>query len=210
MDISRDTLDMLILPTCAVGVVTSILLMYWMRERAWRTVAQRYGLMRSIQADTLLGRIIEAPYVTGEYEGGSLVLTTESRGSGRSRSVYTVLRFYPGCFSGGLSLSREGLGRKLVKALGREEEQLGIEDFDKRVFIEGVSESDRRLLADPGVQRALLALFRAFPSAFYKHGTLQVERYGHVGTVRTLEGMLKRAGAVSAALRAVGSAQRVA
>ncbi len=137
----------------------------------------------SPEAVSILTKIVSflAPWkIRGDDSGHSLSIYTITRGSGRSRSTYTVVEM-------GVSpretqnfhISREGILSKIGKALGGQDIQTDDPEFDPKVRVKGGdADALRRLLSDPGLRGAILSALEAYPALEISGTSIKFERSG--------------------------------
>ncbi len=100
-------------------------------------------------------------------EGGSRVrIYTVSRGSGKSRTTFTIVEMaLPSRTRGRFSVAREGVFSKIGKAVFKTQDiQIGDEAFDKAVMVKGDDEEAiRSLLSSSTLRDAILRAIQAYP-----------------------------------------------
>jgi hypothetical protein len=126
-------------------------------------------------------------------EGGSRVrIYTISRGSGKSRTTYTVVDMSaPSPVPGTLKIAREGFFSKIGKTVfGTQDIQAGDEAFDKAVIVKGSDEAAiKNLLSSSTFRDSILRAISAYPTLEIANGELKVERQGlikDIGFYRSL------------------------
>ncbi len=165
------------------------------RQQAWSDFAQRYGLML-----TSVG--LSNPRITGIYEGQHLELKVEQRGSGKSRYSVTVLHLrMSDVLSPDFFLEREGLGDKFLKLLGRKDEEIGHEDFDRYFDLKNLDPESATLLRHPDVQQHLFTVARTYHGFSIRHGFLSVEERTVPSSSEALESFVQPALALAQALK---------
>ena len=152
------------------------------RREAWGAFAREHGL-------TLSARGLE---LRGHHERWPLHLTTETRGHGKHRLTVTVLRLTVGeALPGDFTLEREWLGDKLLKLLGRGDEEIGDAEFDDAFEIQNVSPEVRALLRSATVREHLHRLATTYRRFLIRAGALYVEQAGIPATVEALEAFVR-------------------
>jgi hypothetical protein len=143
---------------------------------AWTAFAHLHGMRAS-------GLRIE-----GSYEGFSLKLETQRRGSGRNRYTVTVLRLWAGdLLPREFSLEREGFGDKILRFFGQKDAEIGDELFDQAFDLENVSLPTAKVLRHKVVQRHLYEVAKLYQDFSIRDGWIQVERRRVPTTVEELE-----------------------
>jgi hypothetical protein len=174
------------------------------RQQAWSDFAQRYGLML-----TSVG--LSNPRITGIYEGQHLELKVEQRGSGKSRYSVTVLHLQVSdVLSPDFFLEREGLGDKFLKLLGRKDEEVGDDDFDRYFDLKNLDPESATLLRHPDVQRHLFTVAKTYQGFAIRHGFLSVDMRTVPSSPEALESFVQPALALAQALKSPnrGSSRR--
>ncbi len=119
-----------------VGVFGWIFLSRRARDKAWRELAESAGL--TFEPGGFLG----SPRVTGTYRGHTLTLDTFTRGTGKSRQVYTrIVLFVNNQENAYLALYQEGVFSKIGKFFGMQDIQVGDEDLDRKFIIKSRPEN---------------------------------------------------------------------
>jgi hypothetical protein len=123
-----------------------------------------------------------APWKIEGREGDSRVnIFTITRGSGKSRTTYTVVEMsvHPRERIN-FTLSKEGFFSKVGKALlGTQDIQIGDESFDTRVMVKGSDPAKvQALLATPTFRASILEAIEAYPSLTVSGELLRFERSG--------------------------------
>jgi hypothetical protein len=115
-------------------------------------------------------------------EGESRVrIYTITRGSGKSRTTYTVVDMSaPSSVQGTLKIAREGFFSKIGKTVfGTQDIQAGDEAFDKAVIVKGSDESAvKGLLSSSTLRDSILRAVTAYPTLEITNGELKFERQG--------------------------------
>lgn len=138
-------------------IIVSILINFRRTQatrEVWQTIAMRTGL--TLQPGSLLVR----PALNGEYRRRALVMNTFTRGTSKSKTVYTRITLSVSNSGGGrLTLSPEGFLSGLGKSLGMQDIPIGSERFDKSFMIRSAPpEFAQTLLGDSMMQDSLLQL----------------------------------------------------
>jgi hypothetical protein len=101
-------------------------------NEAWAAAASRLQLVFQP------GQVFSRPRISGIHRGCSVLVTTFSKGSGKSQTTYTRFRAsYPHRLELGLRLTRQGLLSGLGKLLGAQDIEVGEEGFDDAVVVKG-------------------------------------------------------------------------
>ena len=177
------------------------------RTQTWKEAARRHGLEYSESG--LFGL---KPHIRGRLDGVPVRVDVVTRSSGENSSSYTVVRADPGAeLPRGLRLHKEGLGTSVVKLLGGQDIQIGVDEVDKKWRIRGESETViAGLLRDPEVRRGLVDLAGSHRYSRVDGGDVVVEASGSGG--RNLDSQLALATRLAAAMATgmVAPWQRVA
>ena len=185
-----------------LGLSGLIFYAYWLglrrRQRAWANFAQRHGLtLHSTE-------VMSLPHITGSYEGQQLELQVEQRGSGKNRSYVTVLHLdVIDAVSESLSLEREGLGDKILKVFGRNDEEIGDDDFDRYFDLKNLDPESATLLRHPDVQQHLFTVAKTYHHFDIRQGLLSVEQRTVPMSPEALESFVQPAVALAQTLRSV-------
>jgi hypothetical protein len=112
-------------------------------------------------------RVLKPWRLTGMRDDIAVAIYLESRGSGRSRTTYSIVEAsFPRPLPFTLRVGRETAMARLGKAVfGLHDIEVGVEQFDAAVRIKG-SDPDRigRLLSGTGVQDRILTALQAAPT----------------------------------------------
>lgn len=103
----------------------------------------------------------------GTRDGVPVAAYTETRGSGKSRTTYTIVEaFHPQPLGCGLHLGRENAFTKLGESLfNLKDIQLGVPHFDDAVRIKGSDpEKVKAVLSSARIQEAILQAMVKFPT----------------------------------------------
>jgi len=134
--------------------------------------------------------------IVGTVEGSRIAIFLESRGSGKSRTTYTVVRAdYPKPIPFELRIGYEGTFTRLGKALfGLRDVEIGDEEFDRTVRIKAADEVAGKILLGKSESRiAILDLLALSRTAFATASYVQWERQGvrfDASEMRTVIGKL--------------------
>ena len=122
--------------------------------------AEPTGAQRLLQS-------LKAWRVTGTRDDVAIAIYLETRGSGKSRTTYSIVEAsFPRPLPFGMLIYRESAMAKFGKAVfGLKDIEVGSEQFDKAVRIKG-TDSDRiaRLLSGSGIQDRILTALQASPT----------------------------------------------
>jgi hypothetical protein len=153
----------------AISVLAYVAWRNQRRKEVWAKFAARNGLRHD---DTRMwGDVREIP----------VSIFTETRGSGKNRSTYTV--FEAAIPGSGLPLNlhvyREGVLSKVGKVFGGDDIELGIPEIDDRVIIKGLDVGEvRSYLSRPDVSRGLSDLINACRDLEIDPGRVHLEFRG--------------------------------
>lgn len=101
-------------------------------NEAWASVA------RKLQLVFQPGQLFSRPRISGIHRGCSVLVTTFSRGSGKSQTTYTRFRVsYPQSLDLGLRLTKQGLLAGIGKMFGTQDIEVGDKGFDDAVVVKG-------------------------------------------------------------------------
>jgi hypothetical protein len=168
-----------------VIVVGGIALVLWIALRSFRRNSERMRRVADELGFTFHGPGEEAPgaaepagaqrllqtlkpwRVTGMRDDVAVVIYLETRGSGKSRTTYSIVEAsFPRPLAFSMLIYRESAMAKFGKAVfGLKDIEVGSEQFDKAVRIKG-SDPERiaRLLAGSGIQDRILTALQASPT----------------------------------------------
>jgi hypothetical protein len=168
------------LPLILITAFAIVFFLIWkvhqVRVAAWAEFASRHDM----HADGL--------EIEGTYEGYPMRLETQSRGSGKNRYRVTVLHLSTnGALPPDFSLEPEGFGDKLLKLFGKEDEEIGDEQFDRRFDLSNLTSSTTRLLRHPSVQQHLYEMISHYRTFHIREGWIQAERRDVPSTADALE-----------------------
>lgn len=123
-------------------------------------LAERLGLTLEPATPTW-GRFYPPPRAIGTVRGKRVELFSYSTGSGKSRKTWAAISVAP-AIPGGLtfSLTRQGLGSRVLSLFGAKEIEVGNRAFDDRWFIQTNQPEFLRAALLPELQAKLMALDR--------------------------------------------------
>lgn len=107
--------------------------------------------------------------IHGTYSGVSVEIHMESRGSGKSQTVYTCIgASFAVQLGAGLKITREGFWSKVGKALlSSQDITLGDGEFDPKVMVKAQNEGvARQWLSDPFLRSRILAFLEKYPQGW--------------------------------------------
>jgi hypothetical protein len=132
-------------------VVVGILLATGRSDAAWKRLATDIG------AEFIKGGLLRSSKVQAQVKQRTVTLDTYSVPHGKSSSTYTRLSSPLQNKDGfQFTVSREGLMGKLGKALGSQDVEIGISDFDGDFLVQGNNENKlRALLADAKIRELI-------------------------------------------------------
>ncbi len=124
-------------------------------------LADRLGLVLA-PATPMFGRFYPPPRATGTIRGKRVELFNYSTGSGKSRKTWAAISVAPAMPSGlTFSLTRQGLGSRVLSLFGAKEIEVGNRAFDDRWFVQTNQPDFLRAALLPELQEKLLALDRS-------------------------------------------------
>lgn len=168
-------MEFLIFVAVVVVIAAGSRAVHAQRLRRWRDFADSKGLVASGMG------ILERPRIHGLYQGVQVVVQNEVHGSGKNRRTYTrFTAHFHRVLPGGMHVTAEGLGDKIVKFFGGQDIQLGQDGVDRALRIKG---------ADPGQVREVLGdrALRAAVATF-------IAQYPRTGTVTASESVVLESG----------------
>jgi hypothetical protein len=137
-------------------------------------------------------------------EGGARVrIYTITRGSGKSRTTYTVVDMSaPSPVQGTLKIAREGFFSKIGKTVfGTQDIQAGDEAFDKAVIVKGSDEAAvKGLLSSSALRDAILRAITTYPTLEIANGELKFERQGLIKDVEFYRSLISSMSEVAKAM----------
>jgi len=142
----------LVLIVAVVAIVVAVIVLATVRsDAAWKQLATDIG------AEFIKGGLLRSSKVQAQVKQRTVTLDTYTVPHGKSSSTYTRLSSSLQNKDGfEFTVSREGLMGKLGKALGSQDVEIGISDFDSDFLVQGNNENKlRTLLADAKI-RALI------------------------------------------------------
>ncbi|WP_426757032.1 hypothetical protein [Myxococcus sp. Y35] len=194
---SFDTLSIYLLPIGAILALALFAFAFWKehqrRNRAWRTFAARrdWGCTSSL-ASWEIG---------GLYQGRQVRMNAEQRRDGGKAREYTVVQLELGrALPPDLSIRPERLGDRLLKRVGRRDEEIGDAELDDALALQNLSDEARDVLRAPAVRRQLLVLHQRFARFSIEDERLQLEAHGIPNSVEALESLVAPALLLSDAL----------
>lgn len=119
--------------------------------------------------------------IVGTVGGARIAIFLESRGSGKSRTTFTVVRAdYQKPLPFELRIGYEGVFTRLGKALfGLRDVEIGDEEFDRAVRIKAGDEvAAKAMLGRPEARAAILGLLTLSRTAYATNSYVQWERQG--------------------------------
>jgi len=132
------------------------------KERAnVQALSDRLGLILE-PASPMFGRFYPPPRAIGTVRGKRVELFGYSTGSGKSRKVWSAISVAPALPSGlTFSLTRQGLGSRVLSVFGAKEIEVGNRAFDDRWFIQTNQPDFLRAALLPELQVKLMDLDRS-------------------------------------------------
>ncbi len=101
-------------------------------NEAWASVAKKLQLVFQP------GQLFSRPRISGIHKGCSVLVTTYSRGSGKSQTTYTRFRVsYPHSLDLGLRLTKQGMLSSICKMFGTQDIEVGDQAFDDAIVVKG-------------------------------------------------------------------------
>ncbi len=150
------------------GFVVIGVIIVWQSGKATATtranaqaLAERLGLALE-PATPALGRFHPPPRAVGVIRGKRVELFTYSTGSGKSRTSWAAISVTPSQAAGlTFSLTRQGLGSRVLSLFGAKEIEAGNRAFDDRWFIQTNQPEFLRAAILPELQEKLMTLDRS-------------------------------------------------
>ncbi|AKQ69108.1 hypothetical protein A176_006020 [Myxococcus hansupus] len=178
---------------------------YWKdhqrRDQAWKDFAALHGWDITASWNEWS--------VDGLHRRRRFQLRTEYRRVGKNRSLYTMVYLDLGeAIPIGTRIRPEGLGRKLLKVIGKGDEEIGDAEFDNAFELTHLSDEVRAVLRTPDVRRQLLLLRQRFGTFVIDNEQLQAQLRGMPNSVEALESLVTPALQLSDALDRVVEARR--
>jgi hypothetical protein len=163
---------------------------WWSKHRQstnWKTVAHEFGLQ------FIEGGIFSNPSMYGTYRGAQVNVETEVSGSGKNKSVYTVVEVaLSGLVPINMEVYREGFFQKMGKAIGGDDIQVGDADLDKAFIIKGADEDKiRKLVTNPKVKARLLSAQSKYSTFRIDMGNVRVRESGRTSNMEKLRGYIR-------------------
>lgn len=175
---------------CGVGGFVWAVLHDRKRQAAWREFAATRQLA------------FAHGQIAGVVSGFTVAMLRETRGAGKSRREFTVVRCgLNGALPEDFRLERETIGDKLLQLVSTQDHQLGHPEMDSTFLLERVGAEARRVLADRTAQDRLLAMVKRYPGLRIGKGVLQLETTSSLASEEELAGMLGDAVSVATALQ---------
>lgn len=144
--------------------------------------------------------------LTGVRDGVAVEIHLESRGSGKSRTTYSIVEAaFPRPLPFTLRVGRETALTRFGKAVfGIQDIEVGSDRFDAAVRIRTSDpERARRMLADAGVQERILAALDTSATVIVTEKAVIWERRGTVTNAETYRAAIEAVAPVVVALRSV-------
>ncbi|MDC1143156.1 hypothetical protein OAU50_08695 [Planctomycetota bacterium] len=141
----------------------------------WQSVAHKYRMQ--LQHGANMG---SKPQLSGNVNGIFVNVHTETRGSGKNRSTYTVYSAIPsGRLPHGIALTREGFFSKVGKVFGGQDIQVGNRKLDESLVIKASDVNGTiNLLRVPQVRDALLYFVARHPGMVVNGQNIKFEEHG--------------------------------
>jgi hypothetical protein len=149
-------------------------------------------------------KILQPWRLAGTRDGVAVAIYLESRGSGKSRTTYSIVEAsFPRPLPFTLRVGRETALTRLGKAVfGIQDIEVGSGRFDAEVRIRtGDPERARRLLADAGVQERILTALEASPTVIVTEKAVTWEKRGTGENAETYRTAIEHIVPVVVALR---------
>ncbi len=159
-DVAEMGLVVLISIVALVLPAAIIFLVFWYMHKQRQKMTEQWGVFaQQTGLSVTAGSWIQTPAVRGVYAGFNIWLRTESRGSGDSRTTYTVMTLQlPITNRLNLRFYKEGFLSKIGKAMGTQDLQVGDPLFDDAFMIKGNSPPHVANLLSPEVRQYALAM----------------------------------------------------
>lgn len=148
--------------------------------------------------------LLLAPWrIKGHDADEEVLIYTVSRGSGKSRTTYTVTEMSLHPKVGGFALSKEGFFSKMGKTLlGLQDIQLGDEEFDRKVMVKGTNpEAVKQALSSESLRRSIINAFDAYPGMSITDAKIAYERAGSLTKVDYFRPLIAAMGEIAKAIR---------
>ncbi len=163
------------------------------RVAAWTLAAEALSLM------------YDGEKISGMVGGVALSVQVEVRGSGKSRTEYTVfiLRLADN-LPAGLWIAAEGFLSKVTKYLGSQDVQLGIPELDPKLMVKGKNEDEIRQWAQQSHITQSLSELALLSDGTYQiaAGELRYEYGDVISDAVALEGRIRSLTSIAAGLSA--------
>lgn len=124
-----------------------------------------------------------APWrIRGREGEENVAIYTVVRGSGKSRSTYTIVEMSAHSKAGSFAISKEGFFSKVGKALfALQDIQAGDPEFDAKAMVKGQdSEAVKRLLSSSALRSAIMGALDAYPGLRIGDSKIVFERSGSI------------------------------
>jgi hypothetical protein len=148
--------------------------------------------------------LLLAPWrIKGHDADEEVLIYTVTRGSGKSRTTYTVTEMSLHPKVGGFALSKEGFFSKVGKTLfGLQDIQLGDEEFDRKVMVKGKDpEAVKLALSSETLRRSIIDAFDAYPGMSITDAKIVYERQGSLTKVDYFRPLIAAMGEIAKAIR---------
>ncbi|NVJ09688.1 hypothetical protein HUW63_31250 [Myxococcus sp. AM001] len=163
------------------------------RDQSWR----RFAALRDWGYTHSLGTW----EMGGLHLGRQFRIRSEYRRSGDKTRLCTVVTLELGqVLPPDLLIRPEGLGDKLLKAVGKRDEEVGDAEVDAMLNLKNLSDEARDLLRAPRVRQQFQRLRRQFQSFTIEDEQLKAERLGMPDSEEALEDLVSPALLLSEAL----------
>lgn len=160
------------------------------RQAAWQLAANTLGMN------------YDGEKITGTVGGVDLRVQIEVRGTGKSRTEYTVVVLrLAGDLPAGLWIAAEGFMSKVTKYLGSQDVQLGLPEIDPKLMVKGKDENEVRQWAQQAqIARSLSELVLVNGTYYIAAGELRYEYGTAIPDAGVLEGRIRSLVAIAAGL----------
>ncbi len=166
-----------------LGVAFAVLLLaavivWWVLSRRMQGAAWK-ELARDVGAEYVPGGLFRSSKVVARLRGSTLTLDTYSVPSGDSSTTYTRIRAPLEIRDGfQFTVFREGLVGKIDKALGMQDLEIGIPEFDDAFVVRANDETRVRALLSNTKVRQLIQAQRSLRLSIDKTNELHFEQQG--------------------------------
>lgn len=156
------------------------------KDKKWILIAEKLSFRltseKSLFSSIPILSFLDNKKMKGKKNGVSCEIYTETRGSGKNKSTYTVLVAYfsSNILPKNLQLYHQGFFSTLnVKFLGGQDIQVGDKEFDENFIIRGNEEREVTNFLTSEVRGILLNFFYQYKDARVENGSIHLDFYGY-------------------------------